>query len=108
MSISALIPLQELIITGDSAIITKYNHLNCHGHVLGTYIKDEFPCDKDTKNEDPELLYVCLCVELIHSTTFIFSLYLPQDKGSVISNQISDRIENILTKFKFDQLSRMQ
>lgn len=52
-----------------------------HSHGLGIYIKDGFPCEKERKNEEPDIAYICFCVALIHSTTYVFTLYRPQDKG---------------------------
>lgn len=56
IGINNTILLQELATPGYSNIIAKYDHLNCNSHIA--YIKDRFPCDSDTKNENPDLSYM--------------------------------------------------
>lgn len=89
MGINNSIPIKELAILGYSPLITKDNHLNCHGHRLGTYINERFPSGRDTKYEDPDLLYMSFRMALNHSSTFIFTLFCPQDDGMLIFDQIS-------------------
>lgn len=43
----------------------------------GGFIKDEFPCGRDTKNEDFDLPYMYFRMTLVHSTSLIFILYCP-------------------------------
>lgn len=96
-SINASIPWQKLAISGYSPLMTKYDHLSPHGHGLGAYIRDGF--HRGRHNEDIDLGYVSLRVTLIHSITFVFTLYLPWDEGSTIFDRIFERINSILTEF---------
>lgn len=82
--INTLCALEEFSVLGYSHLIDKHDHLNCYAHRLRVYIKYQFPCSRDTKNKEPDLPYMCFCMTLIHSSTFIFALYHPQDEGTVI------------------------
>lgn len=46
------IPIQEFMILVYSPPLTKYEPLNRHGYMLGTYIKDVFSFGRDPQNED--------------------------------------------------------
>ena len=71
----------EFSIPGYCPLITKHDPLNCHGHGLGGYVKEGFPCGRDTSHEDIGSPYMCFRLALLHSTAFIFTLYRPQDDG---------------------------
>lgn len=56
------------------------------------------PCDRDQKNEDSNFSCLCFCRLLVYSTTFIFTLYHPQDDRTVMFNKITEIIDNTLTE----------
>lgn len=60
---------------------------------LRLYIKDGLFFGRNTKNEEPDLSYLCLRVEFIHSNAVVFTLYRYLDERSVIFNQISEMIQ---------------
>lgn len=80
-------------------LIVKHGHQNRHGYELSAYIKDRFPCDKDQKHEGPDLFYICFCVVVVYSTTFIFTLYRSQNIRTVMFDQIAKTIDNIFTEY---------
>lgn len=49
--------------------------------------------------ENPDLVYKCFRVTPVHSTTFIFTLYCPQDNGTVMFDRIAATIDNILIEY---------
>lgn len=51
------------------------------------------------RNEYPDLLYMCICMELIYNTNFILTLYNPQDNGTVMFDRITNMIDNIFTEY---------
>ena len=67
-----------------------------HGHGLAVYVKNGFPCSRAASFEDPLLPYMCFRVALLHSTSFIFTLYRPQTDGVAIFDSIAERIDSIL------------
>ena len=71
----------DLFIPGYFPIITKHDPLNRHGHGLGVYVKEGFPCGRDLSHEDADSPYMCFRIALLHSTAYIFMLYRPQDDG---------------------------
>lgn len=86
-SIHNSILLLELTIISYSSPITKHNHLNHHGQRLSAYIKEKFPCGRDRKkNADPDLLYMCFHMALIHNITLIFTLCHLPDVVTLIFN----------------------
>lgn len=95
--INNAIQLHEFTIPDYVPLIAKYDYQN--HHKLSAYIKDGLPCGRDTKNKDPDLPYMCFHLALICSTTFIFTLSCLWDDGTLIFNQISGRIDNLLTEF---------
>ena len=90
---------EEFNIPGFSAMTTKHDPQNRHGHGLCAYIKDGFPCGRDISQEDPDLPYMCFRVALVHSTSFIFALYRPQSDGVTVLERIGDKIDGILSEF---------
>lgn len=75
-------------------------NLGLLSHRLSDYIKGQgFHVYKDPNNDDPDLPYIYLRVAIIQSITFIFSLYRPQDNGTVFFNWISDKINNTTTEY---------
>ena len=65
-------------------------------HGLGVYIKDGLPCARDTSHEDLNSPFMCFHMTLLHSTTYLFFLYRPQNEGSSVFNSIAKQIDNIL------------
>lgn len=53
----------------------------------------EFSCSRDPQNKDPDFLFICFCVVFVHRTYFIFTLYHPQDNGTVMFNKITEKID---------------
>ena len=82
-------------------IITKEDHLNRHGHGLAVFIKDGFPCGRVSAYEDPELPFMCFRVALVRSTSFIFTLYRPQNDGVILFDRIADKIDTILSDYPY-------
>ena len=85
----------HLYIPGYSPIIAKHDHLNRHGHGLGVYVKEGFPCGRDLSHEDANSPYMCFRIALLHSTAFIFVLYRPQDDGCQVFESIASQIDKI-------------
>ena len=86
---------REFDVPGFSTLVTKHDHLNMH--CLGVYIKDGLPCARDTSHEDLNSPFMCFRMALLHSTTYLFFLYRPQNEGSSVLNSIAEQIDNILT-----------
>lgn len=59
----------------------------------------EFLCGRDAKNAHPVLPYMYFYVGVIYSATFDFTLYYPQEEGTVIFNRMADNIDNTLIHF---------
>ena len=87
---------REFDVPGFSTPATKHDHLNRHMHGLGVYIKDGLPCARDTSHEDLNSPFMCFRMALLHSTTYLFFLYRPQNEGSSVLNSIAEQIDNIL------------
>ena len=87
---------REFDVPGFSTLVTKHDHLNRHMHGLGVYIKDGLPCARDTSHEDLNSPFMCFRMALLHSTTYLFFLYRPQNEGSSVLNSIAEQIDNIL------------
>ena len=86
----------EFNIPGYCPLITKHDPLKRHGHGLGVYVKEGFPCGRDTSHEDVDSPYMCFRLALLHSTAFIFTLYRPQDDGCAVIDKIASQIDKIL------------
>ena len=95
------IPREEFQIQGYSDLISKADPLNRHGHGLGVYIKDGIPCGRVTAYEDPDLPFMCFRVALVHSTSFIFTLYRPQKDGSILFDRIAEKIDSIMVDYPY-------
>ena len=95
------IPREEFQIQGYSDLISKADPLNRHGHGLGVYIKDGIPCGRVTAYEDPDLPFMCIRVALVHSTSFIFTLYRPQHDGSILFDRIAEKIDSIMCDYPY-------
>ena len=61
------------------------------------YVKEGFPCSRDTTLKDPYLPYMCFRVALLHNTAFIFTLYRPQTDGVGIFDSIAGKIDSIMS-----------
>lgn len=48
----------------------------------------------------PDFLYMCFPVVLIYSSTFILTLYHPQNDGTVMFDRIAETIDNIFTEYQ--------
>ena len=92
------IPTKEFNIPGFSALTTKHDPQGRHGHGICAYIKEGFPCGRDTSKEDPDLPFMCFRVALVHSTTFVFALYRPQADGVAVLERIAGMIDGILSE----------
>ena len=90
------IPDCEFDVPGFSRLISKHDHLNRHMHGLGVYIKEGLPCARETSHEEINSPYMCFRMALLHSTSYLFFLYRPQDEGSSVFTTISNKIDNIL------------
>ena len=90
---------REFDIPGYHPLITKHDPLNRHGHGLGVYVKEGFPCGRDTSHEDADSPYMCFRLALLHSTTFIFTLYRPQTDGCDVFEKIGSQIDKILVSY---------
>lgn len=97
--INATCALSEFSVSGCSTLIAKQDHVNLHGVELGAYIKNGFPCGRDSRNKDPDLPHRRFRMALILNTRLVFALYRPQHQGTVIFDQISETIYNIFTQF---------
>ena len=73
-------------------------HVKQYGRGLAAYIKEGFPCSRIEKYEHIDAPYMCFRISLIHSTSFIFALYRPQQDGTVIFDQIGQAIDSILSE----------
>ena len=93
------IPEQEFSLPGYSPLISKPDHLLRHGHGLGVYIREGFPCGRDISYEVPNSPFMCFRVALLHSTAFIFTLYRPQDDGCSVIDHIADQIDKIYSDY---------
>lgn len=60
-------------------------------------IKIARPRGRDPQNDEPDLVYMYFCVSPVHSTSFISTLYRPQDVGSVMFEQIAETFDNIIS-----------
>ena len=92
-------PDTDFNIPGYSTLITKHDTLGRHMHGLGVYIKQGIPCARDKTYEDPSLSFMCFRMALLHSTSFIIFLYRPCQGGSVIFDNISGKIDEILSDY---------
>ena len=82
---------------GYNCPIKKDDHMGRHTHGLLVYVKEGFPCSRDTTLEDPYLPYMCFRVALLHNTAFIFTLYRPQTDGVGIFDSIAGKIDSIMS-----------
>ena len=73
-------------------------HVKQHGHGLAAYIKEGFPCSRFEKFEHTDAPYMCFRISLVHSTSFIFTLYRPQKDGTEIFDQLGQSIDAILSE----------
>lgn len=80
--------------SNSQSLIVKHHHRNSHR--LGIYIKDEIPCDRESKNKDPDFPYICHRMVLVHSTTFLFTFCRLPDDRTVMFNNIAEKIDDIL------------
>ena len=90
---------REFDIPGYCPLISKYDPLNRQGHGLGVYVKEGFPCGRDTSHEDANSPFMCFRLALLHSTAFIFTLYRPQDDGCDVIDKIASQIDKILVSY---------
>ena len=89
---------REFDIPGYHPLITKHDPQNRHGHGLGVYVKEGFPCGRDASYEDADSPFMCFRLALLHSTAYIFTLYRPQTDGCDVIDKISSQIDKILAK----------
>ena len=70
----------------------------CHG--LLVYIKEGFPAGRVTRFEVEGAPFMCFKVALVQSTSYIFTLYRPQNDadGKVLLDQIAEKVDLILTE----------
>lgn len=87
-------------------LIVKHDHRNSHR--LGTYIKCEIPCDRESKNKDPDFPYICHRMVLVHSTNFLFTFCRPPDDRTIMFDKIAEKIDDIhLEKLSTEVLPAM-
>lgn len=90
------IPVQEFIFL--SYLPLKYDLLNQHGHGL-QFISRKVSLVTDI-SKMRTLISHCLQVALVHSLSFVFTVYCPQDDGIAMFNRIVEKIDNILCVFQ--------
>ena len=70
----------------------------CHG--LMVYIKGGFPAGRVKRFEVDDAPFMCFRIALVQSTSYIFTLYRPQNDadGDVLMDQIAEKVDLILTE----------
>ena len=96
-NLNDLIADREFDTQGYCTLVTKHDHLYRNMHGLGVYIKEGLPCARDTSLEVPEIPVMCFRLSLLHSTSYLFFIYRPQNDGCEVINHVADKIDNILT-----------
>ena len=82
---------------GYCPIVTKHDHLNRNMHGLDVFLKFGIPCAHDTTLEIADSPFMYFRQALLHSTSYLFFLYRPQDDGCEVINHISDKIDEVLS-----------
>ena len=83
---------------GYNTLVTKHDQLNRHMHRLGIYTKLGLPCARDPRYEVSDQPFMCIRVALVHTTAYIFFLYRPSNDNLAVVNNISDKIDQLLTE----------
>lgn len=78
-----------ILTTSYLSLILKQEPPNHHGHGLGAYIKSGFHGSRDSKNGDPDLLFIYFRIDLVLNMTFISIAYCWQDGGIVMFGKIT-------------------
>ena len=97
---TGLIP-DNFRIPGYSLPISKPDPKQRHGHGLLAFIRDNFPCGRVAKYEDPSMPFLCFRLALVQGTSFIFALYRPCDDGVEMMDKIAEMIDSIMSDYPF-------
>lgn len=56
-------------------------------------------CVGDLQNENPEIPFMCFRVAFVHSMSYIFIIYCPENDDIVMIDKIGEKIDNILSDY---------
>ena len=90
-----------LVVPGYSEPELKPDPLGRGLHGLMVYVKEGFPAGRVKDFEVENAPFMCFKVALAQGTSFIFTLYRPQNDtdGDILLDQIAEQVDLILTKF---------
>lgn len=87
--LSIFIPMQQFTLSNYSPLTIEQELQNCHSHGF-TISRTGFNVTEATKNKNSDFPLMCFQVAFVHSKTFIFTVYFPQEDGIEIDDNFSD------------------